>query len=229
MKTVQQLIDAALVRPEREGSGKYKPSNFGRCYRMQFWARSSEPQSNPPDERTLRVFKCGNHFEDWVKSLILQDGSNWIDGNTPDRVIECDDVKGFADLIRDNEVADVKSQNSRSFWWKAKEIKGGRDIREICYHNWMQVMYYVRELHKEFGRLIFISKDDLCIDEYVQKWDDYWREQLETELQILRDFWSKGILPPAEPRAFKSAKTGEYAECSYCNFRTLCEETEKRM
>jgi len=219
--TIQQLIDKALVRPEREGSGKYKPSLFGRCYRLQFWARKNEPESDPPDERTLRTFKCGNLFEDFVKQAIMKQDGQWLDGNQDGLVIECDDVKGFADLIGPNEVFDF----SRSFWWKEKEIKEGRDIREICRHNWLQVMYYVRELHKEFGRLVFISKDDLCIAEYVQKWDYSWVLELQAELGVLRDFWADKILPPAEPRCFKNSK-GEYKECQYCSFVSLCRKIE---
>src|SRR3990172_13175395 len=109
IKTVQQLIDEALVRPEREGSGKYKPSNFGRCYRMQYWARKNEPQSNPPDERTLRVFKCGNHFEEWVKLQILNTGE-WIDGNSPDRGIEGEGGKGCGEIIWGKKMPDFNGQ-----------------------------------------------------------------------------------------------------------------------
>lgn len=225
MKTIQQLIDEALVRPEREGSGKFKPSKFGCCYRQQIWARKEEPASNPIDERTLRVFKAGNFFEDFVKSCIMKDGNGWIDGNADDRVIECEDVKGFADLIGSNEVCDVKSQHSKSFWWKKKELQAGKNIRDIVHHNWMQVMYYVRELGKEFGRLVYISKDDLCIAEYVQKWDGYWKEQLDTELAVLRDFWADGILPPAEPRLFPK-KDGSFGECQYCSWQQTCKALE---
>src|SRR3990167_1672833 len=215
IKSVQQIIDESLVRVPHEHSGKFKPSNFGRCYRLQIWARRDFPESNPPSPRELRLFKCGNHFEDWVKSLILQDGTGWVDGNTEEQVIECEDVKGFCDLIRSNEIADIKSQNSKAFWWKAKEIKMGKDIRDIVHHNWMQVMYYVREKQKQFGRLIFISKDDLCISEYIQSWDDYWRGEIDMELNVLRDYWADKILPPAEPRAWKS-------ECDYCQFAQAC-------
>lgn len=228
MKTVQQLIDEALVRKLHQKSGKFSPSLFGRCYRLQYWNRKAEPQSNPPDKRTLRVFKAGNLFEQFVKGLIIletittgeKDGTNWIDcGKDP---IECDDVKGFADLKCDNEVADVKSQHSKSFWWMTKS----KDIKKDKFTNWLQVMYYTRELGKKFGRLIYISKDDLCIQEYVQPLDDYWLKQLNVELCALRYLWKKQELPPAVPRTFIQ-KDGSSKGCEYCQFQDKCKLLEK--
>ena len=63
-------------------------------------------------------------------------------------------------------------------------------------------MYYVREKGKQFGRLIYISKDDACIDEFVQVLDAYWLGELDSELHYLRLCWERDELPPAEARAF---------------------------
>lgn len=220
MKTVQQLIDEALVREPRKGSGKWVPSLFGRCYRLQYFNRKVEPQTNPLDKRTLRVFKAGNFFEAFVKDLIIRDGSGWVDcGKTP---IESDDVLGYADLVCDNEVADMKSQHSKSFWWMTKT----KDIKKDKYTNWLQVLYYTRELKKQFGRLVFVSKDDLCIQEYVQPLDDYWLRQIEAELCALRYLWKKQELPPANPRCFMK-KDGSSNECEYCNWSDKCKLLEK--
>jgi hypothetical protein len=192
----------------------------------------AEPPTEPIDKRTLRVFKAGNLFEQFVKELIIKDGGGWIDcGREP---IECEDVKGFADLLCENEVADVKSQHSRSFWWMVKSA----DIKKDKYCNWLQVMYYTRELKKDFGRLVFVSKDDLCIQEYVQQLDAYWLGELSDELQRLRYYWNKQELPPAEPRAFggkentvktpkKSPFYGYPKECSYCAYFTKCKKVEE--
>jgi hypothetical protein len=219
--TVQQLIDNALIPKPRERSGKYSPSKFGACFRAQYWNRKNFPASNLPDARTLRVFKAGQLFETWVKNVLITENGEWHDcGAEP---IECEDVLGYADLIRDNEVADVKSQHSKSFWYMAK-FKND-DIKKEKYHNWLQVMYYARELKKPFGRLIFISKDDLCIQEYVQPLDDYWLDELSTELRTLRNLWREDKLPAAEPRLFKK-KDGTYSECDYCNFRDTCFEEQ---
>ena len=145
MKTVEQLINEHLAPKPRIRSGKYSPSSFGMCYRQQFWNRQDKPQSNPADERSLRVFAAGQLFHDFVQNIIIGDVAA-----TKEVKVESDDVLGYADLVIENEVVDIKSQHSKSFWWMAKKEC---DIKKEKYSNWLQVMYYTRELGKDFGRL----------------------------------------------------------------------------
>ena len=210
MRTIQSLIDEALKPKPRERSGKWSPSSFGGCYRKQYWNRQDEPKSNPPDERGLRVFKAGQLFHDFVQGLLPDMQSEVL--------IECADVKGYADLVSGNEVIDIKSQHSKSFWWMKKK---DCDIKKEKYSNWLQVLYYARELKKEFGRLVFISKDDLCVAEYVQPLDDYWLTEIESELFALRTFWLQGSLPEPKPRC-EPRKNGTYWECDYCDWKDKC-------
>ncbi len=224
MMTIQELIDKSLIRPPRERSGKFSPSSFGMCYRQQIWNRQDKEKSNPPDARSLRVFKAGSLFHDFVQGLLVPDkniDSPFAKYQTEVKV-ESDDVLGFADMAGENEVIDIKSQHSKSFWWMAKK---DCDIKKEKYSNWLQVLYYARELKKDFGRLVFISKDDLCIQEYVQPLDDYWLGELGRELFTLREIWHYGILPPVEPRC-EPKKDGTFWICNYCNWRDKCKELE---
>jgi hypothetical protein len=222
VKTYQQLIDDSLIPKERERSGKWNPSSFGMCYRQQFWNRKNEPKSEPIDERTLRIFKAGQLFEDFVVGLLPKDNGYQFQVK-----VETDDILGYADIVSENEVADCKSVHSKSFWWMTKS----QDIKKDKYHNWLQVMYYATELNKQFGRLVFVSKDDLCIQEYVQPVDDYWKREINAEIATLRFLWDSDILPKAEPRCTPKVdkRTGEitYWQCSYCSFLTLCLKTEQ--
>ena len=171
------------------------------------------------DLRIPSCWKCENYIHQ-LPCPDCKDNAVWIDcGKEP---IESDDVKGFADLECMNEVADVKSQHSKSFWWMTKS----KDIKKDKFTNWLQVMYYAREKKKDFGRLIYISKDDLCIQEYIQPLDYYWRYELECELNLLRNCWLANTLPPAEPRTFINKKTGKSGECKYCQFQDKCKEIE---
>ena len=137
--------------------------------------------------------------------------------------VESDDVLGFADMAGENEIIDIKSQHSKSFWWMAKK---DCDIKKEKYSNWLQVLYYARELKKDFGRLVFISKDDLCIQEYVQPLDSYWLDEIGDEILILRSYWRSKILPPAAPRC-EPNKKGEDWHCNYCAYKDLCKKTEE--
>lgn len=219
MQTIQKLIDDALVKPPRKRSHKWNPSSFGMCFRQQYWNRKDEKPSNPPDERSIRVFACGQLFHDFVQGVICP-----THNEGREVLVESDDVKGFADIVMDNEVIDIKSQHSKSFWYMAKKDV---DIKKEKYANWLQVGYYARELGKKFMRLVFVSKDDLCIQEYVQELDDYWLSEIASELLILRTIWNNREtgLPSAEPRC-EPNKKGEYWQCTYCKFKDKCFKLE---
>jgi len=217
IKSFQQLINESLVSKKRERSGKYNPSSFGRCYRAQYWNRKNEPKSNPPDKRTLRIFKAGNLFEDFVVGLLPKNGYQL------QVKVETEDVYGVADIVSENEVCDIKSVHSKSFWWMTKS----KDIKKDKFHNWLQVMFYAKVLKKKFGRLCFISKDDLCIQEYVEPLEGYWWNQIEFELTELKRLWDRQEIPTAYPRC-EPNKKGEYWDCTYCDFLGLCMKTEKK-
>lgn len=222
-KTIQELLDEALTPQERERSGKFNPSSFGNCYRAQIWNRQNQPKSNPPDARALRVFHAGKLFHDFVQGLMTKDNNCQIEVE-----IQEDDVKGFADLVTETEVIDIKSQHSKSFWWMAKK---DADIKKEKYGNWLQVMYYAIKLNKPFARLVFVSKDDLCINEYVQPVDSYWKAEVQAELSMLRQWWlveeHPFALPRCEPKTDKKTKAVTYWQCLYCNWFDKCKQVEK--
>jgi len=222
-KSIQELIDETLEPKEKRlRSGTFSPSSFGKCYRAQFWNRADEPVSNPIDSRTLRVFKAGNLFHDFVQNL-LSNGTT-----KKEVVVETEDVKGYADLVTEEEVSDIKSQHSKAFWYHQKELKEAKDevkaVKEMFYNNWLQVSFYAMQLGKQFVRLVFISKDDLSIEEFRQPVAE-WENEVNKELDMLRQFWQAKLLPPAEPRLYKQ-KNGSFKECEYCNWKTLCYEKE---
>lgn len=209
--TIQELIDKKLLdeqNKERKTSGKWTPSRFGRCYRFQVWKRQGEPETNPPDTRTLRVFAAGKLFHRFAQDIILEENKD----AAIEVKIEHDDIIGYADIVNIDTVWDLKSQHSRAFWHMQKSV----DIRKDKYQNWLQVMSYVWLLEKKQGRLVFISKDDLCILEYAEFLTDFWITEIEKELKILREYWNKKELPPALPRAYGGK------ECEYCGYKNKC-------
>ncbi len=213
---IQELINKALLegqekRKTRERSGRYSPSSFGRCYRLQWWNKMNEPQSNPPNVVTLRKFKCGNLFHDFVQGYIKPEDTE-VEINTPD-------WRGFADIVTKDAVVDVKSVHSDKFWYMQKS---NYNIRDAEYPKWLQVMAYVKELKKDKGVLMFVSKDDLTIAEYVQYLRN-WEDDLDRELIYLRGM---NTLPPATPRAYKDAKTGKFVGCKYCGWLDKCRSIE---
>ena len=211
---IQQLIDNALIKEQelkskRIRSGKFSPSSFGRCYRMQFWNRKNEPQTNPPDVEALRRFKVGNIIHDYMQSFFLNAQREVM-------VLDKDDVIGFADIVLDNEVIDIKSCRSFEFKTFAKE---GYDIGVGKTTNCLQVTSYALFLNKPLARLIFIEKDALDSKEFPLVIAD-WKERIEDELQILRGQWARQELPQPIPRAYGGK------ECQYCSFMDKCFKLE---
>ena len=205
--SIQKLIDDAIALDNSEPrtpSGKFNPSYLGQCHRKHFWKRKGVESDNPPNDRTFRVFKCGDLFEHFV--------CQHIPAMQKQVVIETDDFKGFADIVSEDEVMDVKSINSKAFWWMDKDTY---DITVEKRHNILQVIFYAKELNKPKARLVFIEKDTLSIKEYgffVSKWID----DLVKEISILRKYWTDNKLPDAEPQAGW--------ECRYCSFAEKCKQ-----
>ena len=105
-----------------------------------------------------------------------------------------------------------------AFWHMAKS----EDIYKDKFNNWLQVAFYAVCLNKPHCRLVFISKDDLCIQEYIMETDKI-KGDLENEIECLKSISS---LPDAQPRLYFKKKTGKYQECEYCNWMTKCKGAE---
>lgn len=209
---IEKLINQHLTKQQaepRERSHKFNPSMFGRCYRAQIWNRKNEPQSNPPDERLLRVFKAGSLFHDFVQDIVIKETKAQVEVE-----VTTEDTKGFADIVTEHEVIDIKSVHSKAFWYMTKSTNIGEDKKP----NILQVMWYAKQLKKDTGRLIFVSKDDLCIQEYAFPLSK-WVKEVDDELSILNAHWLKG-LPEALPRAFSGK------ECTFCSFCDRCKESK---
>lgn len=212
--TIQQQIDNKLLadqegKKDRKRSGLWSPSSFGKCYRSQIYNRLAVPPSNPPDTRTLRIFSVGNIFEKWVMEFL--EGDKQV-------LVKTEDICGYADLVTEDTVYDVKTIHSKGFHWMSKAKK---TMAHQKYPNWLQVACYAVILGKHNMGLIHISKDDLCIKETVYKVTPTWRRALKKEVDTLNKWWASGVLPPAKPRAYSGK------ECSYCGFKDKCYKEEK--
>ena len=194
----------------RERSGKLAPSQFGKCYRAQILRQRKTEETNPPDVVSLRKFKVGNIFHDFVQSYVPVDAVEVL--------IENEDVKGYADIVSNDSVVDIKSIHSQYFW--RVEKKKDYNIQKEKYTNWLQVCYYALQLGKKYAKLLLVSKDDLYTVEYTQVAED-WKDDIECELHYLKCWRDSNKLPPAEPRAYNGK------ECNWCPYRDLCKSIEE--
>lgn len=213
--SIQELLDKALeTKEKRIRSGKFSPSSLGKCYRAQYYNRKDEPVSNLIDKRTQRVFKAGGLFHRFVQDVLI----NAYPEAQKEVLVETDDFKGYADLVINGEVLDIKSQHSRAFWHR-RDLTW-QELEPKLLPNILQVVFYALNLGKDRARLVFLSKDDLSIQEYpieVKKWSG----TLNQEIVVLTDSWAKQKLPPAVPRCYPD-KNNYLKECEYCSWRDTC-------
>lgn len=224
-KSVQYYLNKHLrekedLRATRERSGKYSPSQMGRCFRLQWYNKTNEPKSNPPDDRSLRVLAVGTLFHEFVQNIVKKEMDSQEAFCELEHNLTTENVNGFVDILTEDQVIEVKSQHSKSFWYMAKT---NFDVERDKENNVYQAMCYAVLLKKESIRLVYISKDDLCINEYVVPVNDKWRDKIADEILTLQNLKS---LPDALPRAFggmeKKNKEGLYTECAYCDWAHSC-------
>jgi len=225
-KSIKMMLEQALIneraeRSKRERSGKWSPSSLGQCMRRQYWNRLGEPESNPPDSRALSIFKVGNLFEDFIFSILPKEIERQVK-------VQSEFIFGYADGVTEDEVIEIKTQHSRKFWHVNKEKKTNEEwtIAEHNPEHILQAGTYAVLLGKSYIRMIYVSKDDMCIDEYRVKVTPELRDKITTEVANLETYWVKKQLPPAVPRLYPDKKYGGFKECTYCSWHDKCFKME---
>lgn len=203
-------------RSARKRSGLWNPSAFGQCYRRQYWNRQDKNPSDPFTNELLRTFKLGTWIHEKIQSLLKAD----IEVEVVAR-----DCKGFADVVSNDCVYDIKTMNSMVF----KHIKRKKDeseeehkerVIDAKIDNFLQVAFYALQLSKKFCAVCFVNKDNMeCVEIKVEA--SRFKNVLEEELDILNGYWGIQKEPPALPRLYKSK------ECQYCQFRSVCDNNKK--
>ena len=211
---LQILIDNALAKKQAErvhiGSQKYKPSNFGRCYRLQLLARLDIPISNPPDIKALKRMEQGKRTHELNQS--------YLPGEMCEVRIETEDCLGFADFEEPDKISDIKSCDEyviKRYWNKPIEI-----LLKTKFENWLQVGWYGLEKKKGFVALLPTPFGCFIKDECVIPIEAI-KEDVEKEIIELKKHWEvyqkEKKLPDPIPRAFNGN------DCTYCSWKIYCD------
>jgi CRISPR/Cas system-associated exonuclease Cas4 (RecB family) len=204
----EQLLKEQEERKTRERSGMWTPSRFGRCFRLQYYSRKNEPESNPSDVEFLKRCKMGSLIHKYAQSFYPEADS--------EIKITKDDVLGFCDLVDKDKVSDIKSVSD----WEYKKItEKGYDVEKEKETHCLQVCTYAWALGLGLAGLIFINIKNLNSIEFDIKVEKF-IPKIEEELKILRGYWEKRELPPAKPRAYNGK------DCSYCGYKYTCWKLE---
>lgn len=192
---------------------KFRVSDAGRCHLMRYWKRMGKPFSDLPDERRLRIFAVGHLFHRWLQDILQQKGV------LEARELMVEDIHrvGHIDaIVKTPEgliLYDFKTVHSRKFHHRKEN--GMTDL-----HYAIQAYTYSTMLPFSVAdiRIVFISKDDLCLEEVsVFQFPDI-QEKTYQDWFLLLEAWEKQREPAPNPMPW---------ECKYCWYRTACPHSRK--
>lgn len=208
----QQLIDESLKRQEKREISSWHISKLGQCPRGTFLERLGKDPDTTFDERTLRVFDMGKKVEDWLIDLLRKQAEVEDQVRVEDKELN---ISGYIDVIvkkgDEKKVYEIKSKNSRAFWYMVKKGEGAMQQHR------MQLWTYLYLLKEEEGEIVYVSKDDLEIQQYPVYLED---KELKKEtlgiIKKLNEAWEKkdGSILPLYPKDDWRAK--------YCNYHKQC-------
>lgn len=205
-QSIEQLINQALQPKEKRPINSWHPSALGSCLTGAYLNRLGVEPDKELDERVLRIFSVGKQFEDWLVNLIKESGATI---ETQKRIEWPEmDVTGYVDLIIDEMPVEIKTKHSKSFWYMTKQGAPRQ--------NQMQLWVYLKVLNVKVGRLVFLSKDDLAVQEYpVYLEDEQLANEVINELTILNRAWEEKLPPPP----IEDPKDWRY---KFCRFHLQC-------
>lgn len=209
---------------DRVASENFNASDMGKCYLMRYWKRQGK-KGTPVDDRSLRNFAVGNIFHDFFQKITKEKGLSILaeekltiedaDGNIlmsgrPDDLIKTDKGK----LI----LYDYKTVHSKKFHYL---VGGERDQ-----HYEKQVLVYYLMLKDKFPelndlRILYISKDDLCLKEMGVAINERTVKEVEKEIEEINKFWLDQKEPPAIPK--------EAWNCKYCDYQEDCPQGQEML
>lgn len=213
------LLDKYLEdnNEKRELKG-FNASGMGHCFLERYWERQGK-EKDDLESRKLRVFEVGNIIHEFLQNVAKQ--------ATNIKVLECESelqldgfIFGHPDLLIEVDgkliLYDIKTVHSKKFHYSVNPRKGNPqdDLGYIA-----QLHTYALMLSEKYPRLVdcrilYVSKDDLCMAEKAYPFTEYARNTVLKEINKLKEMWEKQEEPQAIPQ--------EDWQCNYCGFQSKC-------
>jgi hypothetical protein len=118
---------------------------------------------------------------------------------------------------------EVKSVNSKSFWWMAK-----RDWKPNESHV-LQINFYLQHLIDKYpdiqARIMYVSRDDLTIQEIPVEYDADMAERCNKRFELLEKCFIEDKVPPVEPAVVWNDEARKWDinwKAKFCSHHALC-------
>ena len=237
MISIQNEIDTYLAeqRDNQPPRSAISASNLGSCIRKLLLAHKGyEPI--PFEARTLRVFEAGNLFEDFALNILEK--KNMIAYRQ--LAVEYRGITGTLDAVLIDPdtgeliLIDTKSVHSKKFHYLNAKLDENYAMQLSLYWLGLQkaiktpnkgirkLILDVAEKLKSVPRLVYISKDDLCIKEIGVPVNG-WKAKIDTKIDLIEKWKDKEELPPPkEERNWECFSGKGSATKCWCKYILSC-------
>ena len=204
---LKDLIDKYYLDRERDREQHhFYITDAGKCQRAVFFKFKNIPKEKM-DARMLRLFDRGEYIQMQILNALFSMG---VVRASEIRIPPQELISGRADAIvtLDNElyVVDFKSMNSMIF----------RKLTEPKEDNVNQIQLYMHFFKIPKAILLYISKDDLALKDFLVKYDKARAKKLLKDLSDLKVKIDNDIIPAI----ILDRKTDW--QCRYCQFKDIC-------
>lgn len=206
---LRELIDKFyLDRQKDKEQQHFYITDAGRCPRAIFFKFKNVPREEM-DANILRIFEHGDHIHQMIMKPLLSIRDIHVvasEVNIPPQEL----ISGRADAIisdgKDLYVLDIKSMNSMIF----------RNLTEPKPENVDQIQLYLHYFKLPKGILLYVSKDNQDLKEFVVNYDKVRAQNLINGLSDLKTKINSNIIPS------RISKYPDDWQCKYCSFREVC-------
>ncbi len=205
---LKELIDKFYLAQQRDRQQfHFYISDAGKCSRSIFFKFKNAPRAKM-EPRILRIFEHGEYLHRNIFNILyrLKIGVT-TEVPIPAQAI----ISGRADAIlsinNENYVLDIKSMNSGIF----------RNLAAPKQENVYQIQLYLHYFNIKKGILLYIDKDKQELKEFIVHYDPNLTQSLLKNFEELKKKIDADTVPPVLP------DYPEYWQCSYCQFREICD------
>ncbi len=222
MFSITDIINKEVKKKEQRKRTSWYATDLGKCLTGAYHARlGREPMER--NDRKYRLFAVGNLFEKWVIDTLNASDSDATFKQPETLTIEGQDLHVRPDLIvtldnGDQILYELKTCHSGKFGWMIKKGEGPDR------HYEMQTWCGLKATGIDTGRLLYMSKDDMRIEEFTVYLDD---TQLEADvmrdLEILNTAWKTKTAPEPPPVwVIQNGKKKLNWKADWCEYHHHC-------
>ena len=216
--SIQSVISDYLKEKfsQKHDSDHWYASDMGYCFRKRCYKRAEVKPSEEMTDQQMRKLECGNIFHWWIQKK-LEDCGVLL---KKEQEVENKEYnyKGHYDALVEKDgvklMYDFKTVHSYAFHYLRENGGQGKEPHKLQLASYM--LFSGEPVSS--GRVLYISKDDLCVEEISVELEDY-KDKIIAELKKLNDFWDKKKLPP-KLKDIEDNKPNW--QCRFCSYLTYC-------